>query len=156
MAKVEKQKPNYTYDALSLMSKLFYEQYGAEAIPIIREVWYKMGLASGARLKKHAHCDFKTTADVFVERDSKLGYPDMRYEVSEQSYRSIAPAGLECAVGLDNAGLPVCQAVMSLNQGQFEAVFGNKVDLEIVKSRAAGDDWCEIVLRPSKDFKAKK
>jgi predicted hydrocarbon binding protein len=148
MAKVARQKPNYTYDALALMTKLFWEKYGEEALPIINEVWYKMGLASGVRLKKDAPYDFKTTANIFMDRDSKLNYPDMRYELSNESYRWIAPAGLECVVGLDNAGLPVCKAVMSLNQGQFEAVFGGKVELEFIKSRAAGDDWCEIVLRP--------
>ena len=148
--------PNLSYQALALMSKLFYEKYGEEALPVIREVWFKMGLASGARLKKEVDCDFKTTAELFVERDKKLGYQGMRYLISEDCYHSIAPAGLKCNVGLENAGLPVCRAVMSLNQGQFEAVFGDKVDLEIVKSRAAGDERCEIILRPQKGSKSKK
>ena len=156
MSEPKKKSPNLSYQALALMSRLFYEKYGNDALPIIRQVWYKMGISSGERLKKQTEYDFRTAADVIIERDKKIGYKGMYYEISEDAFRNTTSPGHKCDVGLEGAGLPICKAIMSLDQGQLKSIFGHDVELEILHSLAAGDDYCDIILRPSNAPKSDK
>ncbi|MEN6624074.1 MAG: hypothetical protein ABFD50_21320 [Smithella sp.] len=74
MKKSTKKGVNFTYQALALMSRLFYKKFGDAALPIIRDVWYQMGLASGERFKKKmANFDFKSAATYINERNKQIG-----------------------------------------------------------------------------------
>ena len=148
MAKSIKEGPNLAYQGLSMMSQLFYERFGKDAIPIIREVWYEMGLVAGKKLKgeKSTH-DFKSAASILCERAKRNGTPG-KYEISDGLYHITSEAGYNCDVGLENAGRDICEAVMSINQGQFKSICGCEVEMNIVRSRAAGDDCCEVTYHP--------
>jgi hypothetical protein len=148
MTETTKKSPNHTYQALALMSRLFYEKYGDDTLPVIRDVWYKMGLASGELLKQPADYDFKTAAAVLIERDKKIGYMGLRYRVSDELYRMTAPAGKKCDVGLEGCGRPICEAVMAVSVGQFKSICGLDVAMEIITCCAAGDACCDVIFRP--------
>ena len=65
MTEKSKKNNNFTYQALALMSRLFYEKFGEAALPIITDVWYRMGLASGELFKKKmSDFDFKSAPQV--------------------------------------------------------------------------------------------
>lgn len=148
MTKSAKKGVNFTYQALALMSRLFYKKFGAAALPIIRDVWYQMGLASGERFKKKmTNFDFKSAADFLNESNKQMGEMET-CRVTDDLYHIVTPRGFRCDVGLEDAGRPVCEAVMSINKGQFKAMCGHDVEMNIVRSRAAGSDRCEIIYRP--------
>jgi len=137
---------NITYKALSMMTRLFYKKYGDDTIPIIKDVWYKMGLASGERLKKQlTSYDFKSAANLFEQKRKQRG-KTVTNTISDTHCHVTTPAGYICNVGLENAGRRICEAVMSVNQGQFKAICGFDVDMKITKSRAKGDDRCEFII----------
>ncbi len=148
MTKTAKKGTNFTYQALALMSRLFYERFGEEALPIIRDVWYRMGLASGELFKKKmANFDFKSAAGYINERNNKIGEMET-CRISENLYHIATPSGFCCDVGLENAGRPICEAVMSINKGQFKSICGFDVEMNIVRSKATGSERCEIIYRP--------
>ncbi|MEN6330839.1 MAG: hypothetical protein ABFD57_02500 [Smithella sp.] len=139
---------NFTYQALALMSRLFYKKFGDAALPIIRDVWYQMGLDSGERFKKKMdNYDFKSAAGYINDRNKQMGEMET-CRVTDKLYHIASPSGFCCDVGLENAGRPICEAVMSINKGQFKAICGFDVEMNIVRSRATGSDRCEIIYRP--------
>ena len=148
MAKTIKEGPKLAYQGLAVMSQLFYEKFGKDAIPIIRNVWYEMGLAAGKRLKgEKSNHDFKSAASILYERSKRNGVIG-KHEVSDEIYHFTGEAGYNCDVGLENAGCDICEAVMSINQGQFKSICEHDVEMTIVRSLATGDDCCEIIYRP--------
>lgn len=150
MAEKTKKSFSPTYEALALMSRLFYEKFGDDAIPIIKEVWYQLGLVTGERLKqKLSSFDFKSAATLIIAENLKNNTEKATWDISDKQFRISTP--FDCDVGLDNTDSTICQACMSINQGQFRSMCGTDVKMDIVHSRAVGDDYCEIVYTPIKD-----
>jgi predicted hydrocarbon binding protein len=107
-----------------------------------------MGLAAGERLKeKLSTYDFKSAASLFEEREKQSGVMGT-YQISDRLYHATTQCGYSCGVGLKDAGRPICEAVMSINQGQFKSICGCDVEMNIVRSRATGADCCEVIYRP--------
>ncbi|MBN1627952.1 MAG: hypothetical protein JW944_15640 [Deltaproteobacteria bacterium] len=148
MTEKDEKRTNITYEALALMSRSVYEKYGDDAIPTIRDVWYKMGLDSGDRLKKKLTTrDFKSAANLLAEIVSKAGSIE-KCQISDTLFHFSTKPGTRCDVGLEDKGRKICEAVMSVHQGQFKSICGFDVEMDIVRSRATGADCCEIIFRP--------
>ena len=149
-AKSKKSPFVITYQALSRMSLLFYQTFGEEAIPAIRDAWYGMGLELGERLKaKRDITDFKSAAEAINDLSFKLDdLGGELLELSENAYHFKTKSGQLCAVGLGDAGRPICEAVMSVNRGQFKSTCGVDVYMNIIRSRATGADCCEVIFSP--------
>ncbi len=139
-----------TYQALSRMSLRVYQMFGEEAIPAVRDAWYGMGLELGERLKtKRDITDFKSAAEAINDLSFKLDdLGGELLELSDDAYHFRTKSGQPCAVGLGDAGRPICEAVMSVNQGQFKSTCGVDTDMNIIQSRATGADCCEVIFRP--------
>jgi hypothetical protein len=151
MSETPKKGANFTYQALSHMSRLFYEKFGDDAIPIIANVWYEMGLASGKVLsEKLSTHDFKSAANLFAENAKKSGAMEA-CQISDKLFHLTTKSGFNCDVSLEDAGCLACEAAMEVNRGQFKSICGLDVDMNIVRSRAKGDDCCEIIYRPTGD-----
>ncbi|MFO8010086.1 MAG: hypothetical protein R6U89_04640 [Dehalococcoidia bacterium] len=138
------------YQALCRLSLRSYQLFGDEAIPAVRDAWYYMGLELGERLKtKREIHDFKTAASAINDLSFKLDeLGGQLLELSNNGYHFRTEQGQPCAVGLEGAGRQICEAVMSVNQGQFKSVSGIDVEMHIVESRATGADSCEVLFRP--------
>ncbi|MBN1375152.1 MAG: hypothetical protein JXA01_03245 [Dehalococcoidia bacterium] len=148
MAEAAKKSANFTYEALAKMSRLVYEKFGDEALPVIRDIWYELGLASGSLLKDRvAGRDFKSAAGLMAERSRKSGELGT-CRITDTLFHITTPAGYHCDVGLDDTSRVICEAVMSVNRGQLKAICGCDVEMDILKSRANGDDCCDIIYRP--------
>jgi predicted hydrocarbon binding protein len=148
MTEKAKNSSNVTYEALASMSRLVYEKFGDSAIPIIRDVWYKMGITSGERLKKKlTTVDFRSAANLLAERSNKTGVME-KCQISDNLYHFSTKPGTSCNVGLKDEGCSICEAVMSVNQGQFRSICGCDVEMNIARSRATGADCCEVIFRP--------
>ena len=138
-------------DALALMSKAFYERYGDDALPIIGDIWYRLGASAGRQLRAQLPSgDFRTVATAWVERAKrhgiKMGTAKSKWEVSETLYRVTSSPGYQCSLGLNNAGRKLCEAVMLVDKAEFESATGREVDLRIDKSVAAGDVCCDVSI----------
>jgi len=150
--KTQKSSSAIIYQSLSQMSKSFYEKFGDEVLPLIYKAWYAMGLELGKRLKeRQVTTDFKSAAlAVNNALHKRYGTSLVCEELSKSVYHLKTKSGNVCDVGLENSGRPICEAVMSVNQGRFKAACGIDVDMNIVKSRAIGDNCCEMIYRPLK------
>lgn len=101
------------------------------------------------KTKRHIN-DFKSAAKAIKDLSHKLEATDGEVlELSDNAYRYRSKCGYTCNVGLgDDADRPICEAIMSVNQGQFKATCGVDVDMNIIQSRATGANCCEVVFRP--------
>jgi predicted hydrocarbon binding protein len=132
-------------DALALLSRKAYERFGCEALPLIEEVWYQLGRSVGGGMRKElALPDLVTAANVFVEGANRRKNPVRTIELSEEKFHLEA---YHCNLGLEGAGGELCQAVMAMDRGLFEAAIGRSIEVEIVRSIATGHDRCEIIYR---------
>ncbi len=128
-------------DALALLSRRIYRKYGAEVLPVISEVWSKLGVAVGNRYRGELPSpNLKAIAEAF------FGGVVARGEVFEVSEDRVHGRSYDsCALGLDNTSRELCQAMMSLDKAVMETVTGRQVNMEILSSRAAGDEYCEVI-----------
>ena len=136
---------SFSHRALAKLSRTVYEKFGEEALPLVTEVWRDMGRKAGARIsKKKGINSFREGAEDHVEM--VMGYGDVYEvcEVSDDTYFARTRPGTPCEVGLEDAGEPACHACMAVNKAQLETICGSSVDMIITRSRAMGDDSCEV------------
>ncbi|RLB84455.1 MAG: hypothetical protein DRH24_04950 [Deltaproteobacteria bacterium] len=132
-------------DALSLMSQKFYEKYGDEALPLIRDVWYKLGTAIGKKMKSNIdNPNLATAGQDFVDSGRKRGTPIDIVQLTEDIFHI---KGHRCALGLGGKGIDLCRACMGCDLGILEAATGSKLNMDIIQSLANNDDCCEVMIR---------
>lgn len=137
-------KVNTARDALALLSLLFYEKYGDEALPLIGKVCRKLGRAIGNQMRKNLDSfDLKSVGNAFLEGARRRKNPVTLLELTEKRIRV---KGERCALGLAGAGRPICEAMMNMDIGLFEAATGEEIDLSILKTVAAGDECCDVMF----------
>ena len=137
-------------DALVRMSSLFYEKYGSEVLPIISEVWYELGKSNPAPLRGDSTSpDFKSVLINFHNRaqedSARRNTVPPRLEELTNSVFHYSHIQDQCPLRLK--GRDLCEAIMYIDKGQIEAAMDNPVEFEIIRSAAAGDGCCEIVVR---------
>ncbi len=132
-------------DALGLLSRKVYEKFGSGTLPLIENVCYKLGRSAGERMRKELPVnDFNSVANAFAEGAKRRNNPVDVIEITNKLFHL---KGYRCNLGLKGAGRELCQAMMAMDRGVFEAASGEEIDLEIIKSLAANDDCCELVFR---------
>ena len=128
-------------DAFALLSKLFYRKFGSEALPLIEEVSYKLGIADGEKLKKDIpQGDFGNAMKVWLEMRKKAGSTVEGDELPDGSW---SVRGHRCPLSLENTSRELCQAMMGLDKGMYEVLSGEKLNLNLAKTMAGGDTHCE-------------
>jgi len=131
-------------DALALLCRLSYEKFGKDVLILIEEVCYKLGVADSRKIEGNlSNLDFKTINEMFIGNLKKQGFLIEVIELSQKKRHSkfYGP----CPLGLENTSFDLCKAVMALDKGLFEAAIGKRVGLDIIKSKAAGDSYCETL-----------
>jgi predicted hydrocarbon binding protein len=131
-------------DALAVLSLRFYEKFGKSALPLIEDVCYQLGRAIGLKMRA-AHTDHSlgNMGQAFVDAARKRGINGQIIEKSNHVFHFTSAAGFRCRLGLNNKGREICEAIMGIDHGIFEAATGQAIRMEIVKSVAANDDCCE-------------
>jgi hypothetical protein len=130
---------NSARDALALLSRQIYYKYGAETLPIISEVWCKLGESAGKRLREKLQTrDPKAVVEAF--------YGQGGVEVVRAAGEMVEVRGtVDCPLGLENTSRELCEAMMTVDVGMWEAVMERRVNMDIVTTRAAGDEYCDII-----------
>ena len=147
MAKSQTQEfqVNTARDALALLSRSIYQKFGEEALPLINDVCHKLGVAVGEHMKEEMSAPgLIATAEVFIAGARKRGSP-IEVEVIEISDKKVHIKGYRCGLGLANTDRKLCEAMMAMDKAIFETASGSKVKLDIAKTLAAGDLYCETI-----------
>jgi len=131
-------------DALALLSRMIYEKYGDEVLPLIGEVCRKLGRAIGNQMRKNLDSfDLKSIGNAFLEDARRRKSPVTLLELTEKRIRV---KGERCGLGLAGAGRSICEAMMNMDIGIFEAATGEEIALSILKTVADGDECCDVAF----------
>ncbi|MBL0716674.1 MAG: hypothetical protein JJV89_01375 [Desulfosarcina sp.] len=131
-------------DALSLLSIKMYQKFGKEVLVEIEDVWHKLGISIGKKMKKNlSDTGLASVGQLFVDSGRKRGTNIDILELTDQKFHIKA---YQCALGMKGKGRELCTAAMGCDMGIFEGATGGKFKMEIKKTVAAMDDCCEVII----------
>lgn len=133
--------PRNPTEAQGMLIKAFYDRFGAEALPLIAEICGVQGRALGEKIvKKLPDRRLSTVATAFARSfDQKFVH------IAELNDRRFQFQGTGCPFGLEGTDRRLCEAVMEIDSEYFRAAVGPKMKLTVVKTRAAGDPYCDTI-----------
>jgi predicted hydrocarbon binding protein len=128
------------YLTMGALSKAFYKKYGKDALPIITEV---MG-ESGVEEAKIAQRMLKGKGmNAVRELFGMMEMMDMQVEIIDFSDDMIRVKEAVCPMGLEGTSKELCEAMMTSNEKMVSTLLGKEVEMKILKSMAAGDEYCD-------------
>lgn len=148
----EKYPASSNEEVMGSLARALHEKGGDEVIPFIASLFGKLGSTAGAKLKrKMEQGDFKSAVTTFFS--SALNAQPPRAEFLELTDEKLVIKAFICRIGLFGAGRKLCEAIMELDREMISQIAGEKIDMHIEKSMAAGDDCCLIKfqLQPEED-----
>jgi hypothetical protein len=136
-----KHLPKNPIEAQGLLIKAVYERFGKEALPIIQDICARQGSSLGVKIKgKLLDNKLSTVAIAFT----KSFDPDL-VKVISVSDKRFHIQGTKCPFGLENTSRELCEAVMSIDHEYFRTAVSERIRLEIIKTLAAGDAYCDTI-----------
>jgi hypothetical protein len=139
--------PNNPIEAQGMLIKAFYGKFGKEALPIIKEILGKQGRALGLKIKKKFPDNkLSTIANAF----SKSYDPEL-VSVKKNNDEIFHIQGIKCPFGLENTSRELCEAVMEIDHEYFRTAINDKITLNILKTVAEGDSYCDTIYELKKD-----
>ena len=124
-----------------------YEKAGDEGLQIIEQIYGRYGYEVGLGLRKKWNPqDFSEASRQFEKMTNEAGLPS-KVEIKG---REACWTSYRCPLGLQNTYRQVCEAVMAMDREIFRALLGlekGKIEIEIQKTVADGDDFCLGVVR---------
>jgi len=148
---IEKQYPaSSSAEVHGSLARALYEKGGAEALPLISSIFWRLGRAQGAKMRKKLDCDdFKSAVGGLFGPALKAQPP--RAEFVELTDDRLLIRSFTCRLGLFGAGKELCEAVMEIDRAIVSEIVGGEVDMQIRKSFAADDDCCLIEFKLVRD-----
>ena len=132
------------YATMGALSKAFYEKDGEDALPVIAEIMGEAGKRNGelasSMLKNKG---MKAVGELFDMWEMF----DMGIDVVELSDEKIHFKMSPCPLGLEGTSKELCEAVMTSDKTLIKTIIGKEVEMEIPKSMAEGDDYCEGIVK---------
>ncbi len=133
--------PKNPLEAQGMLIRAFYDKFGKEALPIIKEICGKQGRALGLKIKsKLPNNKLSTVAKAF----SKSYSPDS-VEVKSISDEKFQIQGTKCPFGLEQTSRELCEAVMEIDYEYFKTAVSDNIELKVLKTVAEGDSCCDTV-----------
>jgi len=133
--------PKNAIEAQGLLIKAFYEKFGNEALPIIKEVCKKQGRSLGLKIKKKLNDNrLSIVAKAFTK-----SYDPNDVKVISISDKKFQVQGTKCPFGLENTSRELCEAVMEIDHEYFRTAVSDKIELKIINNVAAGDSYCDTI-----------
>jgi len=133
--------PNNPIEAQGILIKEFYKKFGKEALPIIESVCGRQGRALGLKVMKKLPDNKLTT----VARAFSKSFNPNFVKIISVSDEKFQIQGTMCPFGLENTSRALCEAVMAIDHEYFREAVSDKIELEILKTVAAGDSHCDTV-----------
>ena len=133
--------PRNPIEAQGMLIKAFYEKFGKQSLPIIKEICGRQGRALGLKIKKKLP-DNKLPS---VAKAFSQSYDPNDVKVISLSDKIFQIQGTKCPFGLENTSRELCETVMEIDHEYFRTAVSNKIKLKIVKTVADGDAYCDTV-----------
>jgi len=128
------------------LCKLFYQQFGDEALPIVRSVFERWGeyLGDRRREKLGGKVDFEAAVEAqmkpAMEREPKpeiIASSDERVEIKVHV----------CPYRLRGGIKPLCEAMEEMDRAILQSICKENIELEIVGSLANDDGCCHGIYK---------
>jgi predicted hydrocarbon binding protein len=135
---------NHMFLALGAMSRAFYEKCGDEALPIITEGARKSGAGQAEIMRKMM--PVKSMKDIGEMLKMMGGMMGMEMEMVELSDDTLHFKGPKCMLGIEGTSKGLCEAMMNSDKSMMSTLLGREVEMNVLKSVAAGDKECEVIF----------
>ena len=133
--------PNNPIEAQGILIKEFYKKFGKEALPIIESVCGRQGRALGLKVMKKLPDNKLTT----VARAFSKSFNPNFVKIISVSDEKFHIQGTRCPFRLENTSRALCEAVMAIDHEYFREAVSDKIELKILKTVAAGDQYCDTI-----------
>ena len=134
----------HMYLMIGSLSKAFYERFGKEALPIITKVAEESGVGSAKITQEMMSVkDMKDVGEMFKMMEAMM---DMKMEIIELSDDVIHFKSSLCPMGIEGTAKELCEALMTSDKKMVSTLLGQEVETMILKSVAAGDEYCEVIF----------
>lgn len=125
------------------LSKEFYQKYGDESLPIIERTAQLGGVEYGKlMLQMMPVHDMKSAVESMKMMDSMMEMGMTPIEVSDTTVRFKIS---KCPLAIEGTDKKLCQALMMNDKQMMSTFLGREVDMNILRSVAAGDRECEVI-----------
>ncbi|MFX1445846.1 MAG: L-2-amino-thiazoline-4-carboxylic acid hydrolase [Promethearchaeota archaeon] len=141
-----KKLPNNPTEAQGMLIKAFYEKFGKEALPIVKEILRKQGRALGLKIKNKLPDNKLST----VARAFSKSYDPNLVKVIRIADDIFQIQGSQCPFGLENTSRELCEAVMEIDHEYFRTAVSDKITLSINKTVAEGESCCDTIYELKK------
>jgi hypothetical protein len=142
--KLETVPPQNHMEVEALLCKKFFEKFGDEALPVIREVFKQWGKVQGERLKsKLGDLDFKTAVLTYVEPATKR---EPKAIIVEATDNRVEMKVYACPYLLNGYGQDLCEAMMAMDSEIIRALVPGKIKQELSETLASGHDCCHAII----------
>ncbi|NVM31012.1 MAG: hypothetical protein HWN65_19380 [Candidatus Helarchaeota archaeon] len=136
-----KKLPSNPIEAQGLLIKEIYEKFGKDVLPIVEDVLGRQGTVLGLKAKKKIQDNrLSTVAKLFTKN-----WDPAFVKVVSVSDEKFHIQGTKCPFGLENTARELCEAVMAIDREYFFTATDGKTHLEISKTVAAGDPFCDTI-----------
>jgi hypothetical protein len=133
--------PSNPTEAQAMLIKAFYEKFGKESLPVIKEILGRQGRALGLKIRKKLPDNKLST----VAKAFSKSYDQKLVNVVVISDEKFQIQGTTCPFGLENTTRELCEAVMEIDYEYFRTAVSDKIRLKIIKTIAEGDSCCDTV-----------
>jgi hypothetical protein len=131
--------PNNPIEAQGMLIKSFYETFGKDALPIIKDICAKQGKSLGLKIKKKLPNN-KLSA---VAKAFSKSYDPKDIEVVSISDNQFHIRGTKCPFGLEDTSRELCEAVMQIDREYFCTAVSKNIKLKIISTVAEGAPRCD-------------
>jgi len=135
MAEKLSQSDRSNKGAIGALSIAFHRKYGDEALPIIEGVLESHVPYDMPQVREMKGKGMKGLAELFSK------YVEIKAATDEVVH---FVTGGACQFGLYDTHKRLCEAMMIFDRKIVETIVGQKLDMEIIKTVASGDKFCEV------------
>jgi predicted hydrocarbon binding protein len=126
------------------LCKAFYQKFGKEALPLLTGVMSNVGNEWGKMMQKSLPVkSMMAIAEQTKLMGSMMGLGTEMLEVSNDKLHFKMS---KCPFGFEGTKKDLCEAAMIIDEEKISIFLGQRVDMKIIKTVAAGDKQCEIVF----------
>lgn len=132
----------HMYATMGALSKAFYERYGKDALPIMTKVAAEAGVESAKISQRMLRGKGMKAVGELFRMYEMMGFP---VEIIELTDDMMHFKTSECPLGLKGTSKELCEAMMTSDKKMVSTLLGQEVEMKILNSLAAGDEYCEII-----------
>jgi predicted hydrocarbon binding protein len=132
------------YNMMGDMCIAFYKKYGKDALSTISAVSTKYGEPNAKLAQKMM--PVKNLKDVAEMYKMMFGMIGEKYDVVKVSDDTLHFKVSTCPMCIQGTSKELCEAMMQTDKKMVGTLIGHPINIDIMKSVAAGDKYCEVAF----------